>query len=297
MNYNEKLRELRINHNMSQEQLAEKLHVTRQTVSKWEQGINEPDIFTFKQYAAIFNVTLDELVGDVEKSNKSVCKVRKACKTLLIVSTMFYIFCVFTVFILWRFLQNEIAAHYNIWGEVDRYGSKHEVLLHLLSFTVFYAITLMTYFIGKKNIGTPLLNLENTTFIVMFSIVVTIPVGYLAFVLGTTVQYLIEEGIESFIMCIAGAVVLVISIASHPKITPANTIVGYRTVFTLTNPEAWKKVNTFTSICISVAMTLAIVTNMIFISYWAILGSTILLFVTLPITVVYHEVLRKKIKK
>ena len=49
MELNEKLKELRIRSNMSQEQLAEQLHVTRQTVSKWEQGINQPDIYTLKK--------------------------------------------------------------------------------------------------------------------------------------------------------------------------------------------------------------------------------------------------------
>ena len=67
MEYKEKLRELRVQNNMSQEQLAELLHVTRQTVSKWEQGVNQPDIYTLKQYSQIFGVSLDELVGDIEK--------------------------------------------------------------------------------------------------------------------------------------------------------------------------------------------------------------------------------------
>ena len=296
MEYNERLRELRVKNDMWQDELAEKLHVARQTVSKWEQGVNEPDIFTLKQYAQIFNVTLDELLGDVEKSEKHTNKLRKACKTLLLINTAFYLFCLLAVFILFRFLQDTIPAHFNVNGEIDRYGNKGEVLLHLISFTVFYAITLTFYFIGKKNLGTPLLNLESTTFIVLFCIVVAIPVGYLAFVLAITVPYLLEHGTASFMMSILGAAELAIATLAHPKFTPANNILGFRTRFTLTDPEAWVKVNRFTSICIAVATALEIAINMIWISLWAVLASTIALFAALVISFVYHEVLRKKMR-
>lgn len=295
--YNEKLKELRVQNDMSQDDLAERLHVARQTVSKWEQGINEPDIFTLKQYAEIFNVSLDELLGDVTNVNKKAIRLRKASKVMMLISTVFYVFCVLTVFILFRFLQDTIPAHWNIKGEIDRYGSKAEVLIHLLSFTVYYAVALITYFVGRKNLSTPLLNLENTSFIVIFSIIVAIPLGYLAFVLAISVPYLLEHSVESFIICILCAVELAVSIAAHPKITPANNLVGFRTKFTMTNPEAWVKVNRFASICISVSVALMIAVNMIWISYWAILATAITLVVALAISFIYHEVLRKKMSK
>lgn len=296
MEYNEKLRELRVQSGMSQDDLAEQLHVARQTISKWEQGVNEPDIYTLKQYAAIFNVTIDDIVCDVERVCKPTNKLRNACKTLLFISTVFYAFCVIAVLVLFRFLQNTIPGHYNLTGAIDGYVSKTEVLLHLLPFTFFYAITLFVYKIGDKNLGTPLLNLDNAAFIVIFSIVVALPFGYLAFVLATSVPYLVEHSAPSFIICILGAIELAIALPAHPRITPANNIIGFRTKFTMTNPEAWIKVNRFASVCISVSVVLMIATNMIWISYWAILASSILLFVTLATTFLYHEVLRKKMK-
>ena len=296
MEYNEKLKKLRVDNNMSQDDLAEKLHVARQTVSKWEQGINEPDIYTLKQYAAIFNVSIDEIVGDVEKVDKAANKRRKSSKVLFFIGTAFYVFCVIAVLIIFRFLQDTIPAHYNASGEIDRYGGKAEVLLHLLSFTVYYAIILVVYIVGKKYIGTPMLNLENASFIVIFSIILAIPVGYFAFVLAITVPYLIEHSLCSFVMCILATVELIITIVAHPKITPANNLVGFRTKFTLTNPEAWVRVNRFCSICLSIAAAIMIAANMIFISYWVLLATTILLLVAVLITFIYHEVLRKKMK-
>ena len=51
----------KMNH-MSQEELAEKVNVSRQTLSKWETGESVPDIEKCKLLAEIFRVTLDDLV-------------------------------------------------------------------------------------------------------------------------------------------------------------------------------------------------------------------------------------------
>ena len=49
--------------NITQEELAEKLNVTRQAVSNWENGKTEPDIGTLTKMAQIFDISIDELVG------------------------------------------------------------------------------------------------------------------------------------------------------------------------------------------------------------------------------------------
>lgn len=48
---------------MSQEELAEKVNVSRQTLSKWETGDALPDIEKCRSLATIFDVTLDDLVS------------------------------------------------------------------------------------------------------------------------------------------------------------------------------------------------------------------------------------------
>lgn len=47
---------------MTQEELAEQLHVTRQTVSSWETGRTEPDIETLQQISDCLDVTVEELI-------------------------------------------------------------------------------------------------------------------------------------------------------------------------------------------------------------------------------------------
>ena len=58
----EKIMNLRKKNGWSQEDLAEKVGVSRQTLSKWETGESIPDIVRCKQLAEVFSVTLDDLV-------------------------------------------------------------------------------------------------------------------------------------------------------------------------------------------------------------------------------------------
>ena len=57
-----KIQKLRKKVNMSQEELSNKVGVTRQTISNWENGISAPDIKQAKDLAKVFNVTLNKLV-------------------------------------------------------------------------------------------------------------------------------------------------------------------------------------------------------------------------------------------
>ena len=58
----DKIIQLRKKCGWSQEELAEKVNVSRQTLSKWETGESVPDIEKCKLLAEIFRVTLDDLV-------------------------------------------------------------------------------------------------------------------------------------------------------------------------------------------------------------------------------------------
>ena len=62
MNFSEKLKEIRKNEGLSQEQLAEKIGVSRQAITKWETGKVLPDVENMVIIAEIFKTTLDELL-------------------------------------------------------------------------------------------------------------------------------------------------------------------------------------------------------------------------------------------
>lgn len=67
MDLGNKIYELRKKNNLSQEQLAEQVGVSRQTISKWELSETAPDIKQAQLLSQIFNVSLDELTGNDTK--------------------------------------------------------------------------------------------------------------------------------------------------------------------------------------------------------------------------------------
>lgn len=64
MNFSDKLQILRKNKGLTQEDLADKLNVSRAAVAKWEAGQSYPDIMNLIQLSEMMNVTVDYLVKD-----------------------------------------------------------------------------------------------------------------------------------------------------------------------------------------------------------------------------------------
>ena len=63
MTYGKKISQLRRSKNLTQQQLGDSLNVSAQAISKWEHDLAEPDLSTIKKMAALFEVSLDELLG------------------------------------------------------------------------------------------------------------------------------------------------------------------------------------------------------------------------------------------
>lgn len=63
MNFGKKLLDARKKANLSQEEIAEKLNITRQTVSKWESNETVPNINQVKLLAKIYKISLEELLN------------------------------------------------------------------------------------------------------------------------------------------------------------------------------------------------------------------------------------------
>ena len=66
MEFKEKLQELRKQKGLTQEELAERLYVSRTAVSKWESGRGYPNIESLKAIAKFFSVTVDQLLSTDE---------------------------------------------------------------------------------------------------------------------------------------------------------------------------------------------------------------------------------------
>jgi transcriptional regulator with XRE-family HTH domain len=66
LEFSEKLQELRKNKNLTQEQLAEQLYVSRTAISKWESGRGYPSIDSLKEISKYFAISLDDLLSSEE---------------------------------------------------------------------------------------------------------------------------------------------------------------------------------------------------------------------------------------
>lgn len=96
--FSEKLYELRKEKNLSQEELAEKLNVARQTISKWETGSTTPDTNNLIELSNIFEISIEDLLGKnnkVEEENKTEevkSNKKKIIKRLLIITLIIFVF-------------------------------------------------------------------------------------------------------------------------------------------------------------------------------------------------------------
>lgn len=99
MEFGEKIQKLRNQNKWTQEQLAEKLYVSRTAVSKWESGKGYPNIDSLKDIAKLFNKSIDELLSSEEiidiakKENTSnIKKANNLIYALLDIISMLFIF-------------------------------------------------------------------------------------------------------------------------------------------------------------------------------------------------------------
>lgn len=75
MELQNQIKKYRTTMKMSQEELSEKVYVTRQTISNWENGKSYPDIHSLLLLSSLFEVSLDELIkGDIESMKREICK-------------------------------------------------------------------------------------------------------------------------------------------------------------------------------------------------------------------------------
>ena len=91
MEIEKRLKDARVKAGLTQEQVAEKVMVSRQTISNWENGKSLPDIISIMNLSDLYQISLDELLkGDTkmkEKIEKDV-KVAKGNKRLILTTAV-----------------------------------------------------------------------------------------------------------------------------------------------------------------------------------------------------------------
>ena len=103
--------------NLSKEELAEQIYVTRQTLSNWENSKTYPDVNSLLRLSDAFGVTLDELVkGDIPKMKEQIKQTDiiefKRASWIL---TIMYLVMVVSALPLWTYLKTTGMVIWGIW--------------------------------------------------------------------------------------------------------------------------------------------------------------------------------------
>lgn len=119
MEFSKKLYELRKEKSFSQEELADKLNVARQTISKWENGTTTPDTNNLIELSKIFEISIDELLCNncKKESDKEKKKTSKTKKIIIMIIALIIIICVIMFLI-------KIINRYNIVDKFTDYYMK-----------------------------------------------------------------------------------------------------------------------------------------------------------------------------
>ena len=118
MNLGKELQELRTKNNISQEAMAEKLNVSRQTISNWENSKSYPDILLLIQLCDVYGISLDDLIKGDEKLLKSIEKDKKRSKKLICVF-VFTIIILSLILVYSLYFKNIINTNKSINREVN----------------------------------------------------------------------------------------------------------------------------------------------------------------------------------
>ena len=84
MTFGQKLKKLRSDNAMTQEQLADLIFVTRTAISKWETDNGYPSIDSLKAISNLFSISIDELISDADVENKKLLDEKNAKKMYFI---------------------------------------------------------------------------------------------------------------------------------------------------------------------------------------------------------------------
>ncbi len=279
--FGKNLKHYRTINNYSQSDLAKKLYVTRQCVSKWEKGVTQPDLETLEQISNLLNVSIDALVKDNtdpinENKNKTPLK-------LLIANVLVALFCAVSFIVLWRFMPLTIPAHWTN-GVSDRYGSRNEIFLHIVTAVVFLSLDIVIFFATKR--------IENKRGLYIAHVVLLVfQIAYLIFIVVLYAKYINE--VASYVTAMNANLLLCMSVAIHPKINEPNSVLGVRTYDTLKSPEIWNKTNSLACYLLSGTSLIILLLNVIFILPLPYLFLTVYILPIIAV-LIYSKIISKK---
>lgn len=195
MNLGKKLKDARIKVNLSQDEVAEKLNITRQTLSNWENNKFYPDILYVIELSDLYNLSLDELVKGNKnminhiKENVDIVKSKTKLSKRVLISSYLGIWTL-SILTFWLF------------KEQDAFGYSLIVFYCILPITTF----IISFLIGKDK------NWDFTKYFIPIFFGIMYMLGdYATFSLANMTSFS-KFNLPSFSMIISGAIISYIAI-------------------------------------------------------------------------------------
>ncbi len=89
------IKDIRVKNSLTQKQLANKLNVTYQAVSKWERGLNVPDIAIMMEISKLFNVDISEIITGEENRDRKKKNIKSIYIILIMLIILFFVVLIF----------------------------------------------------------------------------------------------------------------------------------------------------------------------------------------------------------
>lgn len=290
MKFNEKLKYLRESKSFTQDEIATKLNIARQSVSKWEQGINEPDIETLKKLCIILDCSIGDLIDDDKEviTTKEEKDERKA-KWLFLSNLMLIIAGVLMFIAIIVSANDEAIIHYGINGK--EYGSKWNLLFSGVVLIILLIVTVAIRLITNKNEQYRKAKLPMQIFSLVMSFAL-IAVLFVVTFLSTTIDM---NNVTGLVISFMYSILCGVGPFTNPKFAKRSVVFGFRTNFTLSNEEGWNRINHFSSIVLTISSAVAYVLTLLFISKVWVMAFVGVIFIALIISGIYHEIVKKDI--
>ena len=235
MKFNEKLKSLREEKGYTQDDVAAKLNIARQSVSKWEQGINEPDFETVKALCRMFECSIAELIDDDRETMLVDDPIaEKKARRVFVASLVFLV-----VNLIFLFL-----------GPRFTYRIDLGIYIALMVFAVVGFLTAVLMRILTCNIRSlKKIKFELQSIVLAVTIVQTL-VSFmllLSGMLGGMALSLFVPLIVSLVLGALGTMYLF----SNPFFSGNKKWFGFLTRYSLSSIPAWREVNSVTSIALA----------------------------------------------
>lgn len=279
----DKLRELRINNNLTQIEVAKEFNLTKEDIRDFEEGKRTPSPALVAKFADFYKVERERLSNDCLNLYKTTKRTKEVIVFLAL--SMTAIFNSISVLLLLFFLDDKVTAGAEAGLIKGQYINKYFTLLFLFPFVGFYLISLFIRLNNQKN-------RKLITRVDAINLALETIIGLIAIIFYFNNIHDDNGTRQRLFSCLIGVLFFIVGFSLHPSINRPKAFLGFRSRFTLSNDEAWYKVNKFFSYSTIIFSVVFIIVNLFVKNYFFVF----FMLIPLVLTAIYHELLRFQYK-